>query len=97
MTLIGTWVVDISDGRTVTELGDVAMSFQDDGQLIYTARAGGKNQIIRLRYTVKDGVISTDQPSAPRTERTKYTLTDDDMLVLEFDGVPYRFRRAPCS
>lgn len=95
MDLVGSWVVDETDNRVLAELGDVVFEFKDDGWLIYTIRAEGKNQIIKLRYQVEGSTIITDQPSAPRVEKTAYSLSENGMLTLAFGGVPYRFRRQP--
>jgi hypothetical protein len=93
MNLLGTWVVDRSDTRTLTELGDVLMEFQEDGRLTYTVRSQTKKQVILMRYKVDGDAIITDQPSAPQKERTGCSLSPAGILTLEFGGIPYRFRR----
>ncbi len=93
MSLLGTWVVDKTDTRALTELGDVLIEFQEDGRLTYTVRTETKKQIILMRYKVEGDTIITDQPSAPREERTGYSLSRDGILTLAFGGTPFRFRR----
>lgn len=93
MNLTGTWVVDKMDKQATTELGDVLLEFGDDRSLIYTIRGKDKNQIINLRYQIDGATIITNQPSAPRVERTDFSLSDDGVLTLAFGGTPYRFRR----
>jgi hypothetical protein len=87
------WVVDRADARALAELGDVLLEFHGDGRLTYTIRCDNKNQIILMRYKVEGDTVVTDQPSAPREERTAYSLSPDGILTLEFGGTPYRFRR----
>lgn len=93
MSLIGTWEVDKSDQRALKEFGDVSLEFAADGKLKYTIAAGDKAQIMLMTYVVEDGVIVTDQPSAPRVERTNFSISSDGVLTLAFGGVPYRFKR----
>jgi len=93
MSLIGAWLVDETDTRALTDLGNVLLEFGEGGGLLYTIRGQEKDQIIKLRYRVEGSTIVTDQPSEPRVERTQFSLTGD-MLTLAFGGVPYRFVRA---
>jgi hypothetical protein len=97
VNLIGTWVVDKSDIRALSELGDVSMAFGQDGSLNYVVRLQDRKQIIKLQYRVDGDVIVTDQPSAPNVERTAFSLSDDEVLTLSFGGVPYRFIRERTS
>jgi hypothetical protein len=94
MSLVGTWEVDQQDTRALTNLGDVFLEFHENGELIYTIRGRHKHQIIKLRYRIEGSAVITDQLSAPRTERTQFSFSDDGILTLIFNGVPYRFRRA---
>jgi hypothetical protein len=96
MSLVGTWVVDETDARALADLGNVQMDFGEGGGLVYTIRGKESDQIMKLRYKVKGSVIVTDQPSAPRVERTQFSVSDD-ILTLAFGGVPYRFVRVACS
>ena len=84
---------DKSDQAAVKELGDASLEFGADGKLKYTIAAGDKAQVMLMTYVVEDGVIVTDQPSAPRVERTNFSISPDGVLTLAFGGVPYRFRR----
>ena len=97
MSLIGTWVADATDSRSMDEWGNVVLEFKEDGWLIYTVRNDAKNQIINLRYRVEGAAIVTDQPTAPREERTVFSLSEDGALTLGFGGVPYRFQRLSCK
>ncbi len=94
MKLLGEWNVDPSDKGAIAELGDVTMVFGDGGELTYTIHTPTKRQIMLMRYRVDGDVIMSQQPSAPREERTRFSIADDGILTLEFGGTPYRFRRA---
>ena len=74
MSLVGAWLVDQTDARALTDLGNVLLEFSEDGGLLYTIRGQEKDQIIMLRYKVEGSTIVTDQPSEPRTERTQFSL-----------------------
>ena len=91
--MIGAWLVDETDARALTDLGNVLLEFGEGGGLLYTIRGQEKDQIVKLQYKVEGFTIVTDQPSEPRVECTQFSLTDD-MLTLAFGGVPYRFVRA---
>ena len=69
MTLLGAWIVDLSDVRARTDLGDVMMEFKSDGQLIYVIRSDRTDQVISLRYQLDGDTLVTNQPSAPKLER----------------------------
>ena len=92
--MVGAWVVDSADTRARAELGEVLLEFGESGDLLYTIREPGGDQIIKLRYEIDGSMIVTDQPSAPNVERTAYSISDNGVLTLAFGGVPYRFVRA---
>jgi hypothetical protein len=94
MRLVGTWVVDDTDRHTLADLGNVELEFGEDGALTYTIHAEGKRQIIKLLYRIDGATIVTDQPSAPRMERTAFSLSEDGILILAFGGTPYRLKWA---
>ncbi|MDP9178987.1 MAG: hypothetical protein M3O61_15015 [Gemmatimonadota bacterium] len=79
--LLGRW-------RSVAGVGPelVTIDFEGDGSLTYTIHGPSSDQKMLLRYTVEDGVIITDQPSAPREERTAYRITTDGQLVMLYSG-----------
>jgi len=92
MNLVGTWVLGEEDAHARADLGDVLLEFDEDGNLLYVVRGEETDQMIKLRYEVDGDTIITDQPSAPQTERTAFSL-EDRVLTLAFGGVPYRFHR----
>lgn len=93
MSLVGVWTADESDPASRIRFTDVALDFRSDGTLLYTTRHHEKLEIIRLRYHIEGTTIVTDQPSAPRIEKTKFSIDNSGVLTLEYNGVPYRFRR----
>lgn len=93
MSILGVWIVDKADARAIAELGDVLLQFHEDGRLTYTIRRDRASQIINMIYMICHDTIITNQPSAPREERTSYVLSPDGSLTLDFGGIRYRFRR----
>jgi len=93
LNLLGRWVVDESDAQAGADFGDVILEFNEDGQLIYIVRGESRDQVMDLRYKIDGDTLVTDQPSAPKTERTKFSISQDGVLTLEFGGIPYHFRR----
>ena len=92
MNLVGTWILE-GPSAALADLGDVLLDFSDDGALTYVIRGEESDQIIYLTYEVDGSNIVTNQPSAPRIERTPYSQPDRDSLILGFGGIPCRFRR----
>jgi len=82
--LLGTWVVDPTDDVARDRFGEVAMCFDANGSLRYMIRAGDQDQIMLLRYRVEGDELVTDQPSAPREDRTQFSFTWDGRLVLNY-------------
>ncbi len=93
--LIGTWVSDPADAEGSHEFGRATIEFEPDGQLTYTVHTEGKDQKMFLTFRVDNGVLVTNQPSAPREERTAYTVTSDGKLVLWFGGQRSIYVRRP--
>jgi hypothetical protein len=71
----------------------VEMEFLSNGLLVYAVELPDRWQIIQLTYRVDGDTLITDQPSAPREERTRYRVTSDGSLVLEFGGRETHYRR----
>jgi hypothetical protein len=93
MNLVGLWEIDKADRQALAAVGDVVLDFGDDGVLVYAVRGEDSAQIFDLRYHVEGNVVVTDQPSAPRVERTAFAFADDGSLTLAFGDVPCRFLR----
>lgn len=93
MNLVGIWERHETDTRALADLGDVLLEFKEGGGLIYAIRGRDTDQLINLRYRIQGSSIITDQPSSPQVEHTEFSLSGDGVLILEFGGVPYRFKR----
>jgi hypothetical protein len=89
--LLGCWQLVRSEPEADGK--GVEMEFRPDGELQYRIDAGDRWQIMRLTYRVEGDVIVTDQPSAPREERTRFTLLDDGSLLLKLRGSRTWYRR----
>jgi hypothetical protein len=84
--LIGKWRTDPDDLESIQEYGSVFLEFRTDGSLIYTILNENTEQKIILTYKIENGVIITDQPSSPNIEKTPYTITANQKLLLSYDG-----------
>jgi hypothetical protein len=91
--LLGGWVVDPGDEVARAHFGDVAMEFDPDGSLRYVIRGDEKDQVMLLRYRVEGDELVTNQPSAPREERTRFCFTSDGRLVLEYKDLNAHYVR----
>jgi len=89
--LIGIWNSDLTDMVTQNTLGEVTMTFTDDGKLTYDIHENGKIQRINMIYSTIGDTIITDQPSNPRQEKTKYRIKNSKILVMEFGGETTKF------
>jgi hypothetical protein len=90
--LEGRWVIDPSDTAAVAEFGQVELTFER-GRLTYEIILDEKKQVMLLTYRIAGEFLVTDQPSHPRSERTRFRL-EGDTLALAFGGVEGRFLRA---
>ena len=84
--LIGTWISDPADHDGLDYFGNVSLEFDSDGSLTYTIHAENKDQKMFLSYQVEKGMLITTQPSAPREERTAYSIDREGKLTLLFEG-----------
>ena len=91
--LIGRWTSDPDDKDSIRADGQVSLVFGSDGKLTYIMHGEKKDEIMALTYRVEGQVIITDQPSAPREERTTFMLTPEGKLVLEFGGIRSHYIR----
>jgi|HubBroStandDraft_6_1064221.scaffolds.fasta_scaffold264932_1 hypothetical protein len=91
--LLGIWESDPADSPTMGHYGQTRLHFFESGALTYTIRSENLDQVIRLTYDADGDTITTQQPSSPREERTKYAIDEDGRLSLNHDGVVSRYRR----
>jgi hypothetical protein len=87
--LIGRWATDERDEQARSRYGETALSFGRDGSLTYEIKLpDGRSQVANMTYRVEpNGVMVTDQPSAPSEQRTRYSIDPSGgRLMLEFNG-----------
>ena len=92
--LVGRWITDPTDAGNARRYGSVSMEFSDDGNLTYTLHTANDDRVMLLTYRVEGEIIITNQPSAPRQEKTHFRITPDDKLVLTNNGIRTRYIRA---
>lgn len=85
--LLGIWESDPCDVSPIQQYGQVRLHFFATGDLTYTICGDNVDQIINLTYIVDGNTITTQQPSSPREEQTKYVIEADGRLALEHDGI----------
>jgi hypothetical protein len=84
--LIGSWKSDPDDEITQRNYGSVIMEFKENGILVYRIFDGGKEQIIKLTYEIKNNTILTNQPSSYKKEISEFTIIKNKM-ILDFEGI----------
>jgi hypothetical protein len=84
-TVVGKWALDPQDTNSLQRYGNATLEFKEQGQLIYSIHAENKEQKMFLTYQIKNKEIITNQPSAPREERTQFSVTPDGRLILIYE------------
>jgi len=84
--LLGTWISDPNDRAGIDEFGNLSLEFVSDGSLKYTIHTEATDQIMLLSCRVEDGVLVSNQASAPREERTPYSIDSAGKLTVSFQG-----------
>jgi len=84
--LIGTWKTDPSDEGSIDRFGNVFLRFGENGSLQHAFDDGNRYRVSLLHHHVDGTELVTDQPSAPREERTGFRFTTDGRLLLEHNG-----------
>lgn len=93
--ILGTWTTDPSDVRALEVYGPVVMHFGEDGTLVYAIVEGeGHSREMSLTYRIDGEDLVTNQPSAPREDRSRFHVADDK-LWLEQDGIVSKYVRVP--
>jgi hypothetical protein len=81
--LVGYWRTDPDDRWSLREYGDVSLFFDSRDGLVYTLHLKNRKQIMQMKYRVDGNFLITDQPSAPREEKTEFFFTPDGRLALK--------------
>jgi len=93
--ILGRWKAAPSPDSRPNPYGQVGLEFRPDGQLLYSARAGGVLQQVLLVFHLEEGFVVTDQPSAPKVVRTRYAFSPEGGLMLAFGGKESWYVRDP--
>lgn len=91
--LLGSWGTDPLDSDAIERDGKALIEFKPDGSMIYSIDVGDKYEQMFLTFRTDNGMIITNQPSAPREDRTAYDLTPDGKLILDYGGTRTRYVR----
>jgi hypothetical protein len=70
----------------------ILVTFESDGRLRYTIETATIQHIL-LTWRIEDSALVTDQPSAPREERTQFRFEGSSRLVLERPGERFCYER----
>jgi hypothetical protein len=84
--LIGTWISDS------VEFQGTKMTFTSNGKLIYKITENGNVSIINMVFETSGDLIISNQPSHPRIEKTRYSISGN-LLTLDYDGVLSKYRK----
>lgn len=73
------------------------MTFEPNGDLVYTILQDDKQQHMQLTYRTEGNFLVTDQVSAPRQERSEFWLSPTGELWLKHDRIVSRYVRSEWS
>jgi hypothetical protein len=88
---LGEWKLIKGEGLKDSE--GVSMKFFSDGKLVYIIHQKDRDQVMNLSFRVEGNQLVTDQTSAPREERTKFSFDAEGNLILDYAGNRSRFAR----
>jgi len=71
----------------------VEILIEESGRMIYGILENEKWQLAILSYRVDGNFIISDQPSSPKEERTAFSFSDPDRLIMEWGGETSTFMR----
>lgn len=95
--ILGCWILDPADVKSLERYGNIAIEFKADGELIYTIHSALKDEIIIMTYEIKGSLLITDQPSSPKKEETEFRMASENRLELFFSGERSVYIRKPKS
>ena len=90
--LLGRWKAETGSPYHVA-----VQEFFPNGMLLYATRQGGQTAVLELTYRVDGQYLVTNQPSAPREERTRILIDDAGRLVVGEGNSATTFVRAPLA
>ena len=86
-------MADPDDASRIAEFGRATLEFRSSCQVVYTINPDDRDQIMLLTYRVMGEYLVTDQPSAPRADRTKFSVSPDGRLLLNYGSGAARYVR----
>lgn len=90
--LIGTWMLDPGEPCAIAPPGEMQVTITRS-ELVYSSFKQGGVQRIQLVYRVDGGDVITDQPSAPKEQRSPISFGEAGRLYLRDLGGPTIFVR----
>jgi hypothetical protein len=72
----------------------VEMEFKPSGELVYATFENDRWQLMFLSYHIEGNHIVSNQPSAPKEERTLFSIAKDGSLVLDYGDSKSTYKRA---
>lgn len=95
--LLGSWETAPDDVRALEVYGRVIMTFEPNGDLVYTVVSEDCLQHMHLTYRTEGNFLVTDQASAPGEERSEFWLSPTGELWLKHDRIVSRYVRSDWS
>ena len=91
--VVGRWTTDPTDTKSLNEYGRTTMIFSDDGRLTYIVHGEIKDEVIVMTYRIDESTstLITNQPTHEREERTRFAITAEGKLVLDYQGSTSRY------
>jgi hypothetical protein len=88
--LLGRWTTDPKDKNSLKNFGRASLIFKEH-DLTYIIHSKDKDEIILLKYKIKNNFLITTQPSIPKEEITYFYLPNPTTLVLEYQGIKSQY------
>jgi hypothetical protein len=90
--LLGRWRLLHADAPLELMPG-TRMDFREGAELLYTIAVEGREFDLTLVYRVDGDLLLTDNPAAPHSAATRFTLGPGEVLVFDFGGPRAHFVR----
>lgn len=95
--LMGRWKTDLHDTSTRIVVGEAIQEFFPGGLLMYAVRRDDQTAVMELNYQLEGDWLMTNQPAAPRQDRTRILLDEHGRLILGEGADRTVFVRAPTA
>lgn len=92
--LYGTWISDPTDMASTLRFEKVKLYFIEGKRLTYQVFLGNHQKLYFLTYRIENNILITDQPSDPQEKMTRFRITKEGKLELEYlEGFISRYVR----